>query len=1371
MYRPKIKVVSVTENGGIVDYSIVDPGTFNNLGPDRYQAPVVKDGVEQPDRGVLWYSLAQGTPPGWNIQTFYWHDDRGSYFVRVDLDADLRCVCDISDVLVNRGSITIEDKSFNDTMMLDEPVNVNDIPVLASSMEEDRIAEDHRFYALTQTSRMEANNHSMRLISVSVDEETGAEEVAYIAGESLEDVFYISPEYSLVQWGVSSNVSMEGAPQLWGVYVNEYAPSKFYVYYTPAVVTEGPYAGLGVTNLNYKRVREWNESSRGYQYNWDAIGSVTGGLSVWRNGKPVTSQGITYYGPEMRAYDIVARAVISATWAQGMFMMGIKLTRGINQWTLRGGQVCTGFGSVGPTGIITGNWLPVQSVLDVNGFYETPVDGKGAYGANNVFLDGSDLMFYYQTVTGYCYGLDDNGNIMEVPMSSQMDVMERRDRKPVEGDMFTVSFGVGRLIGVWGYTGLFHWANVWLTGSRKGEQVLHSNDNYTLDVTVKQDPLAASIMAMTGALMDTATDHFVAAIKDDLEIHRDAPLIPSLINDSRFSKKRLTPPPVTPGQASADETSSEEDSTPIAVPRASPIRFGDLMRTASGGSKTMSIKISAEIDLVNDNVPACFNDQQVYSVPGAYFVQAVRTARRQISYQWMKAACANAVALNPAFLIAKLAAVGVSAIPGFTAGANPGPIVGFAPPQGLGESISNAADAIPKTFVTDYGPITRNEAYEEDIPFAGNQHVYLSGPLGERHSAQFDESVQTLRCDVVNEQLGPGVGSTNAQRLDFEMTIDNRRLNVDLDGSVIIGSESMLGKEGLTRTAQPVFSAPGIYEALVEPVYKVWVAASGDDVIHISIDDTKVIDGPFTNMVIDRDMICIASTYNVVTAMKGGNINLLKPQALTEGLRLNKTGNNYIEGPNWVHAFDGYGNRITSWVGAGGSDVEVLQQVSQYLPNKLKRTLHTVFPPTTYFGAFTNPPATLYKHRVNLEVINDNTKQRWIEQGTKEDTAVTRLSFPVFYRRVSNLPAGIQTIGTYKLFVVNGLTSLTTDARTSSIRNITTAKDVMIYGRTYRGFNEYLSAVNQQYGILALTNVSVITGYKILGADTKSILMFNTSSGQMAMFKGSEILEKAYKVRRIKDFDDAVYEFIQQELIATGTMALPLQEKAIVRFDELKAVGMVPNPRKELQIIDTYAGPVGFVMQGKRRATAHFPLFHDNMHTIGINQNRGKWGKIKGDTIGDFFSLREYDEMNPPTGYSWAPWRLATAFHGLDDSVDCLFEYVLTFAFTDWMYSIIGDRYVTVNIAAEMATLGGHMESEVTHLRLRSDMFHRTGSKIGYYSYRYNARNGAGNRERLFIWSDDIISMRPIEVIVRPITTARTSPLLTAPDFEGVEEF
>jgi hypothetical protein len=1293
-------------------------------------------------------------------ETFTWTDayspsfSPAYYTVVVDMAADLRCVCDVTDVLQDKGMITVEDGGFNDVLMLEEPLNIYNGLInydeKADGLKYGRRVEDHRYYAVNQRRCLEGTNQDIRLVGIA----GGLNQ--YIASRSIDDIFALDGRKQLVQWGVSSNVSMTEVPMLWGVWVDLDLTDLFIVRYTPAVN-----GSIGTSNLNYPKAAKWS------------FVISASGIPITINGAPALNR-LTYYGAEVTAYDIMARAVITATWANNMFMMGIKFSRGINQWTLRGSTVVHGFGSVGPTGIITGNFLPSQSCRSQTGFYLEPekdiVNFPPAIGVNRCYLVGGELLFYNSSIVNYCYGLDTGGNVMLVPLSSQMQVARRSKGDEQENNGFLISWGAGRLTGIWGYEALMHWATTWLTGARDGEQVYYELVETSKSVTMKPDELIDGLISLAGAALDIGFDEVIYAAKKEIDNITGVDSSPEITAQIEQLKQDYA---ITDknGDQHVSWLTDAAAYAMVRKPQGMPLRWGDFTQQTVRGSKQMQLNLKVEMAVMNDHVPRCFPTQSVYSIPGGFNVQLVRTARQQISYQWMKSAVANGAAVNKTFVALKTAATIAGAIPGImTMFAASG--VGVFPAQ-IATALSNLADSVPPVNVKDYGNVIRTDALEVDIQYGGNQHLYMSGPYGKKHGVVFDEARQNINVREYGEKLGPGgIGSPTAKRLEIKPEVIKNRTVINIDGGVIIGSETMAGKDGLVRTGAPVFSAPGLYESLVEPVYKVWVAASGDDIIHVSIDDTKVIDGPFTNIVIDRETIFVASTYNVVSAVRGGNVNLFKPQALTDGLRLNKTGNNYIEGANWVHAFDGYANRIASWVGAGGGDVELLQQVSQYLPNKLKRTLHTVFPPTTYFGAFSAPPPILYNHRVNVEMISTENKQRWVEPGTKEDTAVTRLSFPVFYRRVSNLPAGIQTIGTYKLYVVNGLTSLTTDVRTSSIRDITTAKDVMIYGRTYRGFNEYLSAVNQQYGIMALSNVAVITGYKILGADTKSILMFNTASGQMALFKGAEILEKAYKVRRVNDFDEAVYEFIQQELLATGTLNAPEGQRVIIRFDEMKAKGMVPYPREDLAVQDTYAGAVGFVMQGRTRATVHFPLYHTNMDTFTDNtiaSHRGQWVKVKGDTLADFFSSRIYYQGQKD--YYWQPFRLATAFHGLDDSVDCLFEYVLTFAITEWMYSIIGDKYVTVYLAAEMAALGGRMESEVTRLRLRADMFNRKSGRIGYYSYRYNARLGAGNRERLFIWSDDIISLRPIEVIARPITTARTSPLLTAPDFSGTEAF
>jgi hypothetical protein len=296
-------------------------------------------------------------------------------------------------------------------------------------------------------------------------------------------------------------------------------------------------------------------------------------------------------------------------------------------------------------------------------------------------------------------------------------------------------------------------------------------------------------------------------------------------------------------------------------------------------------------------------------------------------------------------------------------------------------------------------------------------------------------------------------------------------------------------------------------------------------------------------------------------------------------------------------------------------------------------------------------------------------------------------------------------------------------------------------------------------------------GQRVLGADTRNILLFSKITRQFYKFMGPETLDKAKTAWRIKDIKSAVYEFLRQEMVAEVDMELSYRPKTLIRFDQLEAVGTIPIPG-HIEAIDNYGSAVGYVWQGRNRVQVPMSIYREDMETLGLKDMRGKWKRIPGDDIRDFFKEREYNPLVMLNGYYWEPFKLATAFLGIDDSTDCQFEWVLTFAFTEWMHRLIGDKYITVNIASETSCPNGHKKSEVTHVRLRNDMFQRSDERIGYYTFRFNGRNGAGNSERLFVWSDGVMALRrAVELVARPITTARTSPLLTQADFFAVEEF
>ena len=82
---------------------------------------------------------------------------------------------------------------------------------------------------------------------------------------------------------------------------------------------------------------------------------------------------------------------------------------------------------------------------------------------------------------------------------------------------------------------------------------------------------------------------------------------------------------------------------------------------------------------------------------------------------------------------------------------------------------------------------------------------------------------------------------------------------------------------------------------------------------------------------------------------------------------------------------------------------------------------------------------------------------------------------------------------------------------------------------------------------------------------------------------------------------------------------------------------------------------------------------------------------------------------------------------------------------------------------------GGKKVSRPTHVFLTKDLFTRT-ENVGYYSFRYQSNNGAGNRERLHIWSDGYIAVSSIQLEYKIITEKRTEKLVTQEDIKDKKE-
>jgi hypothetical protein len=1368
--------------------------------------------------------------------------DGTRYFIDADPGSKLRLLGYVSDIIRNRGESVLDFVDKEEAFTLSESIMFNKEPDENDDIRKDADDNQHRYYAINKTTSIEITNTFVRLLRHDIKNDT----TEILQSMFYNDFFKCGVVESVVRVGVSCN--LKGLPRIWYITMDNTSDDRFTIHH----------AVVRVNDLNYT--------------SW-----TTREITMRRGGAPSTSDFV-YYVNGMSARQMVFSSVISSTVVNNQFFIGFKYQRGIHQWTLRGGTVVTGFGSVGPNGMITGNWLP-KRCCGVNGFNVAPREGPPEIGSDAVYNNSGTIFFAYNVCTGYVYGIDENGSLMtqdslmsklfkgedskddyqqdvpvivdtELPIGDGIKLIlesiinmptnlvygilfsglprEIRPSRPSGLSLPHAAFawanlrlpgGIARFTGVYGYLAYWHYASAWLTGPRTGELIWNPNKRKTLSVSLQPNPLYDLLMYLAGVKLGkdegvgtTITETSESDVESSTVGHTapDEPTVtpgrPATFTTEQAEKMKAMLAVGPPGNHSDPEIKAyamsigvEDESIIQAIQKGSwngdgknktwrqgidslvdngeagtaaappvvtekvPVTMseetGNIAPTtgAAGappkkpisktsgevdtltGNQKMTMDLAGELLVTDDIVPACFDAQSVYSGPGYFSIQIDRVNRRLMCYNGGFTNVCKGAVMN---------------------------IIGFASGLGLpilGTGLNMPTD-IPKSMPIDFGTTVRMHNKIENMQWLGGQHVYINGPLPSQNSITFNETSVRLDKSIVNEEWEPAM-SLSYKEMNWNWSFDTPQVTVTAKGGVIVGNSNAVDKDGLVRTGAPVFSAPMMHDALLVADFNIYCTYVGDDVVHISVDDTKVIDGTFTNIVKDADTLLIASMYNVIRVKQGVDAQDLRPYNLVQGLRLNKTICNWVQGLQVMHAFDGYGSRVKSWQGVTGGDIEELVELTQYLPYKDPLPLHTMMPPSAILGRFTTVPLIEYRHPVNI--VTKNVKA--FLTGTDMDARVYRISIPVFFRRSSAYPAGIQTIGTYKLFVVDGITSLTTDSRTGYARNLKKNADVMIYGTVYRSFTEYLSQVSQNYGMIALRDVALKLGQKVVGADTRSILLFSKITRQFYKFSGSETLDKSFTAWRIKDVDQAVYEILRQELIADSVMELPFRKNTLIRFDKLEPKGMIAIP-PHFPAVDKYGSQAGYVWQGKERAQVAFSIYREDMESLNLLQMRGRWKRVPGDDIRDFFKEREYNPTMLPEGYYWEPFRLATAFLGIDDSTDCQFEWVITFAFTEWMHRIIGDKYVTVNLACETSCPNGHVKSEVTHVRLRDEMFQRSEERIGYYTFRFNGRNGAGNSERLFIWSDGVMALRSLELVTRVVTTTRTSPLYTQADFIAVDE-
>jgi hypothetical protein len=605
--------------------------------------------------------------------------------------------------------------------------------------------------------------------------------------------------------------------------------------------------------------------------------------------------------------------------------------------------------------------------------------------------------------------------------------------------------------------------------------------------------------------------------------------------------------------------------------------------------------------------------------------------------------------------------------------------------------------------------------------------------------------------------------------------------------AVVEGTTRFLSKD-LFKNEQigvspPVFGPPPVHDYMIDKQWQLGFTAAAGEIISVSCDDTKILDGPPSNIIVTDQFCAVASSYAVIEIKNTFDEKYLRPTLVTPntiGLNINRI--NCVHEAKAYHAFDGQMNRIVKWTGSSGMDKELLYQ--QYLfqiNDHFKRS--NILPPSQFMGSFNGPPSVAIR---SYDQVANLYQELSTGIGTDnnipgEQKNLSRFSIPVHSETLSSLPAVVRMLAPYKLHVVEGITSLTTDVRTTQTRyKAPSSVDFNINGELYRQTEEFVCEVKQDSGINAIRDIVASAGLTFLGATTKQAFFYSPATRLYYSFSGGRDLTKQDILNRFIDVKSGRWDFVNQEVIFEAL--LRNDETVILRMDEGSILGEVWPPNETIYNRDSgfkiYSVAGGLVFQGpKRNMVSRFTTL-DYMIPDIIENKKGKWTRVNREEFNYSNYNRKYSWYYPMTtpiassvkGWTHNPWLVVTAMLGQDEETDCKYEWIITFAWTQQMDKIYeNDEYAVVNIMAETITQGGTVSQRPSHIFLNKTCFTREGN-AGYYTYKFQSNNGIGNRERLYMWSDAFIALEDLSIDCKNITKNRTQPLQTQVDIQNMRE-
>ena len=593
--------------------------------------------------------------------------------------------------------------------------------------------------------------------------------------------------------------------------------------------------------------------------------------------------------------------------------------------------------------------------------------------------------------------------------------------------------------------------------------------------------------------------------------------------------------------------------------------------------------------------------------------------------------------------------------------------------------------------------------------------------------------------------------------------------------------------------SDPAFAPSMIQDFIIDKSWDLAQCATYGLTQWVTVKDTKITNCPPSNMVVNDTFCGVACPYSAIEVKRGIEKAYMRPWAVTPNtLAFNCTGLNTIFQDKLYHAFDGVSYRTVNLVGSPGMNKNRQSFLYSFQINdRFKRS--NICPANELQGNFESEPIQAVDSIDKLyTVMTVASKEKGLEAGTVgEDKDAVRWAVPVFTEPVSTLPACVKTMTAATLAVVEGVTSLVTAqvTDTNAAYKAPLSVDFTIGKNVYRATEEYICSVQPAEAGNVITDLIPSLGLKFIGSTPSEAFFYSKATRCYYTFSGSS-LTKVDMMERFRDIQKGYWDFVNQEVVMpclmtfkrlneevedtdteTDNIIVPVLSKSEVSGELPPPITTIFNDRSWYKCVSL---PCGFAYQGPNRVIINRAVFCEYMER-SVKDNYNKWKKM---SRNKYITHREYPEVydnimkdvKGVEGWTYNPFVLVTSALGQSEDTDCMFEWNITFCWPvemDLLYGV--DNYACVNICAETMTPGGKRKSEVTHVFLTKELFTRNGS-YGYYSFRFQSKNGIGNRERLHIWSDQYIAISSIDCESKVVTQRRAEQLTQQIDVQKLKE-